>query len=185
MTGRGCWIGVLTLGLVGPAAAADRLDPFVGAYVGRAEETGKGGEPGEQRDIDLVISPSGKGGLSLEWTNVTLVDGRRDVPGVKRKADRLNLTPAPERQLYLATPGYDPFKERSAPEPMAGDPLRWGALEGDMLRVHSFAILEDGSYELQTYTRDLTPEGIALDWRRVVDGKVVRQMTGHAVRAGE
>jgi hypothetical protein len=36
---------------------------------------------------------------------------------------------------------------------------------------------------MQTYTRRLTDDGLELTFERVMDGTVVRRMTGHAVRA--
>ena len=54
--------------------------------------------------------------------------------------------------------------------------------EGD-IKVYSLVILDDGRYELQAYTRATTEEGMALEWKRIVDGKGVRHMTGKAVRA--
>ena len=65
---------------------------------------------------------------------------------------------------------------------MAGDPLRWGSLGDDSLRVYSFVILDDGRYELQIYTRTLTGGGLRLEWKRLVDGELVRHMTGDLVR---
>jgi hypothetical protein len=85
--------------------------------------------------------------------------------------------------LYLARAPYDPFTEREAADPLAGHPVRWATVEGDALRTYSLVVLDDGRYELQVYARTLTPEGIALDWRRVVDGETVRRMTGRTVRA--
>jgi hypothetical protein len=177
----------LLLAALAPAAAkAGELDRFFGSYVGRAEEGGAdGGGPRELRDVDLVIGPEGQGGLVVRWTNVTLVDGRRDVPGVRRRTDEVRLTPAGKGRpgLYLARAPYDPFTERERPDPVAGEPVRWATVEGDALRTYSLVVLEDGRYELQVYARALTPEGVALDWRRIVDGETVRRMTGRTVRA--
>lgn len=180
-----CWplVGALAQDA---AHDAPKLKRFFGSYVGRAEETvieGAAATIKELRDIDLVAKPDGKGGLALEWTNVTLVDGRRDVPGVKRRADELRLIPARDRGFYLARTPYDPFTESQPADFLAGDPLRWATVEGDQIRVHSLVVLDDGRYELQTYTRSLTPDGIDLEWRRLIDGEPVREMTGHAVRA--
>jgi hypothetical protein len=185
---RWCWPPLLVVALAllaAPAALAGELDRFFGSYVGRAEEGG-GGRPGELRDVDLVIAPEGRGGLVVRWTNVTLVDGRRDVPGVRRRTDEVRLMPAGEGRpaLYLARAPYDPFTERERPDPLAaGHPVRWATVEGDALRTYSLVVLDDGRYELQVYARTLTPEGIALDWRRIVDGETVRRMTGRTVRA--
>ena len=113
-------------------------------------------------------------GRSVSWL-------ARDVPSLGWRAYR--LVPAPDRDFYLARQAYDPFTERRQPDPLGGDALRWATVTGDTLRTYSLAILDDGTYELQTYDRTLTPDGIRLDWRRSVDGQVVRQATGHAVRA--
>jgi hypothetical protein len=55
--------------------------------------------------------------------------------------------------------------------------------KGDSLTVYSFVILEDGRYELQAYERRRTADGLDLAFERIVDGTVVRRMSGHAVRA--
>lgn len=163
-----------------PARAAD---PLLGAYVGRAHEIDL--QNGEQvdRDIDIVIEAVDEGGFRITWTNVTLVEGRRDVPGVRRRSDQVVLKPAPDGGFYLAGVGYDPFQAEQEADPTRGDPLRWGVRDGDALKVYSFAILEDGSYELQAYVRRRTADGLDLAFERVVDGAVVRRMSGRAVRA--
>ena len=175
---------VAGLGLAGTALAAPSgLERFVGTYVGVADEIGPDDPSRSRRDIDLVIGPEDRGGLRVTWSNVTLVNGRRDVPGVERHVDEVRLVPAPDRDFYLARQAYDPFTERRTTDLLGGDALRWATVTGDTLRTYSFAILDDGTYELQTYDRTLTADGIRLDWRRTVDGQVVRQATGHAVRA--
>ena len=131
----------------------------------------------------IVIAPHDHDGLEIDWTNVTLVDGRRDVPGVQRRNDQVLLAPAEDRDFFLAGVGYDPFQDKRELEPMRGDPLRWGVRKGDTLTVYSFVILTDGRYELQVYERSLTGDGLDLAFERILDGKVVRRMTGHAVRA--
>jgi hypothetical protein len=173
----------LGLGTVALAAAPGDLGRFVGTYVGVAEETDTDPPSRRQRDIDLVISAEAHGGLQIAWSDVTLVDGRRDVPGVERRVDQVRLVPAADRDFYLAREAYDPFTERHPPNPLGGDPLRWATVAGDSLRVYSLVILDDARYELQTYDRTLTPDGLRLDWQRTVDGEVVRRATGHAVRA--
>ena len=181
-------LAVATAGAAGFAAGAEGggggLERFFGSYVGLAEETAPDGQVKARREIDVDVGASGRDGVSVTWTNVTLVDGRRDVPGVRRRVDEVLLAPAsPGRDLYTARAPYDPFSERHPPDAIAGEPLRWARIEGDTLRTYSVVILDDGRYELQTYDRRLTREGLDLGWRRVVDGETVRRMTGRAVRA--
>lgn len=159
------------------------LEQYFGAYVGRAVEQDGDGRVREERDIDIVISPYKRGGFQIAWVNVTLVDGRRDVPGVRRRPAESLFVPADNGSFYVAAPEFNPFRVREDVTALAGDAVRWAALDAGGLHVYAFVILEDGSYEMATYTRRLTATGLALEFERVLDGKVVRRMVGHAVRA--
>jgi hypothetical protein len=105
------------------------------------------------------------------------------VPGVKFRHDEVLLAPAPDRSLFLAQVGYDPFAEKRALDAVAGDALRWGVAAGDQLSLFSFAIHDDGTYELQVTERRPDGNGVSLEFDRILDGQVVRRMTGRAVRA--
>jgi len=166
-----------------PSAEPAGMKGLLGVFVGRAEEQNAADGSPEQRDIDMEITPYQDEGLKVRWTNVTLVDGRRDLPGVKRRHDEIVLAPAPDRSFFLAGVGYDPFKDRDEPNPIQGDPLRWSVVADQSLAIYSFMILEDGRYELQVSRRDPLPDGIKLDFERIVDGEVARRLTGRAVRA--
>ncbi|MFO1069654.1 MAG: hypothetical protein U1E14_14135 [Geminicoccaceae bacterium] len=175
-------VAVVLLALPASARAVELADYF-GSYVGRAVDIAVDSGRKEQRDIDIVISPLKNDGFQIEWVNVTLVDGRRDVPGVRRRPSAVAFMPNKARGLYVETSQFNPFKVRDDLEPMKGQPVRWAALDAGGLHVYAFVLLEDGSYEMQTYTRRLTADGLELTFERVVDGTVVRRMTGHAVRA--
>ena len=164
-------------------AAPPGTDQLIGTFVGLAADEVHQGGPLEQRDIVMELKPYRETGLQLEWHNVTLVNGRRDVPGVKFRHDEVLLAPAPGRNFFLAQVGYDPFAEKRSLDPLAGDPLRWGVASGDSLSLYSFAIHDDGTYELQVTGRRPDGDGVALEFDRIVDGQVTRRMTGHAVRA--
>ncbi|HEX6010892.1 MAG TPA: hypothetical protein VFY87_03615 [Geminicoccaceae bacterium] len=166
-----------------PRAEPPGTKGLLGVFVGRAEEQDPADGSPEQRDIEMEITPYQDDGLKVRWTNVTLVDGRRDLPGVKRRRDEITLAPAPDRSFYLAGIGYDPFKDREEPNLIQGDPLRWSVVADQSLAIYSFTILEDGRYELQITRRGPSPDGIKLDFERIVDGEVARRLTGRAVRA--
>jgi hypothetical protein len=159
------------------------VDQLIGTFVGVAADDPALGSKTEQRDIVMEIAPYQDHGLRVDWHNVTLVDGRRDVPGVKYRHDEVLLVPTPDRAFFLAAVGYDPFAERKAPDALRGDPLRWGAVAGEALDLFAFTILEDGTYELQQSRRHPSGDGVSLDFQRVLDGQLVRHMVGHAVRA--
>ncbi|MFL5335713.1 MAG: hypothetical protein ACJ8H8_21655 [Geminicoccaceae bacterium] len=171
-----------------PPSAPVRADPpgvkqLIGTFVGVAADDPEVGKKQEQRDIVMEIEPYQERGLRLRWNNVTLVDGRRDVPGVKFRRDEVLLAPAPDRSFFLAAVGYDPFAEKKQTDVVKGDPLRWGVVAGESLDVFTFSILEDGTYEIQASRRHPKPDGVGLEFERIVDGEVMRHMSGHAVRA--
>jgi hypothetical protein len=176
-------LGVLLAlaGAAGKAAAAELTD-FFGTYVGNAQELDDT-EP-MARDIDIVIEPYHDEGFQIHWITVTKVDGRRDVPGVERDVNEVRFKPAEGKDFYVEVPRPNPFREREETRPMRGDPVRWAAIEGDSLYVYSFVVLDDGRYELQVYERELTDMGIDLDFQRLVDGQLAREIVGTTVRVG-
>lgn len=174
--------GLLLAGARAEAASAG-LEPFFGAFVGVAEvEDLRTGET-RQRDMDIVIEPYHQDGFMIRWINVTLVDGRRDLPGVQRRVQEVRFEPADGRDLYVEVAADNPFREREEIEPMHGDPIRWASLDGERLHVYAFGITEDDVYELQIYDRVLTDKGIDIEFQRIVDGEVVRRIAGSTARA--
>jgi len=183
---RSVGVAVLCLLLLPSAALraeAPGVQQLIGTFVGVAADDPNLGKKQERRDIVMEIEPYQERGLRLRWNNVTLVDGRRDVPGVQFRRDEVLLAPAPDRSFFLGAVGYDPFAEKKQVDVIKGDPLRWGVVAGESLDVFTFSILEDGTYELQASRRHPKPDGVGLEFERIVDGEVMRHMSGHAVRA--
>ncbi len=181
----GALAALLLVGAASPAAGATLKD-FFGTYVGLAEvrDPTTGAEI-QQRDMDIMIEPYERDGFRITWINVVKVDGRRDVPGVQRNVEEVRFKPAKGQGFYVEVPAANPFREREETRPMQGDPVRWAAIEGNSLYVHSFVVLEDGRYELQVYERELTDRGIDLEFQRLVDGELQRRIVGTTVRVGE
>jgi hypothetical protein len=177
---------LVVLGLVwaqGAGASSSSLEPFFGSYVGVAEVDNLDGGEVRQRDMDIVIEPYEEGGFRINWINVTLVDGQRAVPGVERRVQTVLFEPAEERDFFVEAQAANPFRERAETRPMRGDPVRWASLDEQGLHVYSFMVLEDGRYELQIYDRALTDIGLDIRFQRIVDGEVVRRITGTTARA--
>jgi hypothetical protein len=175
----------LMLALAAPAAtAAASLEPFFGTYVGVAEvQDFRNGGDVLQRDMDIVIEPYKQGGFRIHWVNVSLVDGKRAVPGVERRVQTVLFEPAEDREFFVEVAESSPFRERGEMQPMRGDPVRWASLDEQGLHVYSFMVLEDGRYELQIYDRALTDIGLDIRFQRIVDGELVREVTGTTARA--
>jgi len=180
--------GVLLLAALAtplPAFAADptaALQPMLGVYLGRATVKDLDTQATEERDIDVEVTAFDRDGFRIRWVNVTLVDGRRNLPGVKRRVSELTFKPARGRNFFVEVPQANVFAEREEVQPLGGDPVRWAVQDAAGLHVHSFVILGDGRYELQTYSRKRTDSGIVLHYERVVDGKLLRTIDGQAVR---
>jgi hypothetical protein len=164
-------------------AFAATLADFFGVFVGVAEvEDLRSGEV-QRRDMDIVIERYHGDGFRLRWVNVTLIDGRRDLPGVERRVQSALFEPAEDMGFFVEVAEGSLFRERQNMQPVAGDPVRWAALLDDTLRVTTFQVLEDGRYEMQIYDRQLTETGLAVRFERIVDDVVVRRILGNAVRA--
>jgi hypothetical protein len=136
-----------------------------------------------QRDMDIMIEPYKLGGFKIQWVNVSLVDGKRAVPGVERRVQTVLFEPAEDRGFFVEAAESNPFREREETRPMRGDPVRWASLDEKALHVYSFVVLEDGRYELQVYDRRLTDIGLDIRFQRIVDDEVVREIRGTTARA--
>ncbi len=178
----GFCMGLAALSSVSPASAVQLADYF-GDYVGVAEVRDAADRVIEQRHMDIEITAFRRGGFAIRWVNVSLVDGRRDLPGVQRRVAEVAFEPRARSDLFVEARAANPFRQREEIEPMAGDPLRWAKLDEDGLHVFSFVVLPNGRYELQVYTRRLTDVGLDLYFERVVDGDTLRRVEGRTVRA--
>ena len=156
---------------------------LLGTYVGSARvEDVRSGET-EQRDVDIVIENHKGDGLAISWINVSLVDGRRDVPGVTRRVQKVFFIPSSHGDFLEQASAYNPFETANEdPTPISGEPVLWAALDGDQLVSHSFVILDDGRYEMQIYRRSVEGDKLTLEFERIVDGEVRRVIEGHAIR---
>jgi hypothetical protein len=175
---------LIALILASPAGArAASLEPLFGTYVGVAEVEDIARGEVRQRDMDIVIEPYKQGGFRIQWVNVSLVDGKRAAPGVERRVQTVLFEPAQGRGFFIEAAENNPFREREETRPMRGDPVRWASLDDQGLHVYSFVVLEDGSYELQVYDRTLTDIGLDIHFQRIVDGELMREITGTSARA--
>ncbi|MEM8914554.1 MAG: hypothetical protein AAGC83_01890 [Pseudomonadota bacterium] len=161
-------------------ASAQTIDDFVGTFVGTADVMDVDGNVEEQRDVDITIEKT-KDGFSIGWINVSLVDGRRDVSGVKRRADSLDFREERDGR-YVVEARRSLFERRQESDMFAGAPVSWARIDGEKLGVFSLVVLENGAYSLQVYERILSEEGLTIDFVRLDEGIPVRTITGRAVR---
>ena len=180
-------VAVLTMALQCVVAApmvdgTAHIKNLMGTYLGRAIVKDLDTNQTEEREIDVEISPFKGDGFRIRWVNVTLVEGRRDLPGVKRRLSEVAFTPAKDQNFFVEVAESSVFGEREEVTPLGGDPVRWAVLDAAGLHLYAFVVLNDGRYELQTYSRRRTTRGIDLYYERVVDGKRVRTIEGRAAK---
>ena len=157
------------------------LSEFFGVYVGRAQLFGADGSVAQERDLDIVIQAGKRGGFRIDWVTVKLVDGRRDLPGVKRW-QASSVFEGQEDGRFVEDTRGSLFAKKKKIDLLAGGSLRWARVIGATLNVVSFAILEDGRYELQTYKRIRTETGLDIEFRRIVDDELAYSLSGSAVK---
>lgn len=164
-------------------AFADQLERFTGQYVGTAQVLDPDGAVIEERHMDIEIARHKNDGLQIHWYNVILVDGRRDLPGVRRNSNEVILVPHTAPGYYVESDKSSPFREKRELAATKGDPIRWAVIDENTIYFYSFQKLPDDRYEMQTYIRRMNDVGLELDFERIVDGKSRRVIKGKTVRA--
>ena len=119
------------------------------------------------RDLGVTIAVRGQG-FTLTWTTVLRDRGDPDNPTARRKSTTLD---------FVASGRAGVFRGATPSDPMSGQPYAWARIKGQTLTVHSLVISADGSYEMHTYDRTLTPFGMDLKFTRVSDGEPTRSVT--------
>lgn len=165
------------------SATAATIEDFLGVYVGVATELDSAGAETGERHIDIVVTPARRRGFSIEIVSVRLVDGRRDVPGVRRRVRELTFLPQGDRGLYVARGDFSPFVEQEGPDVLAGDPIVWAYIEGPSLFINSFALRADGRYDLEVFERRIVADGLEISYERSLDGRPGRRVVGTLIRA--
>jgi hypothetical protein len=150
---------------------------FFGRYVGQAD-TVDDGESLSKRDISVEIKGAGRGAFTVHWMTFT----RRDDGTRKRKSYTITFRSSPRTAIYSSAMRSDKFGNVVPLDPMTGEPYVWARIEGKTLTIHALHITEGGGYELQTYDRTLTPEGMDLRFSRIRNGEILRQITGKLAR---
>jgi len=160
--------------LVAVTAEAQDSDAGVAVFFGRYSGTGivhsKDADDTSMslRNLDVEIGPSSSGGFEVRWTSlIRKFDG--DVPSYMRKGLRVSFVPTGRAGV---------FRERSPGNPLDGEPLIWARHEHPTLTVYQLVPSKGGGFEVLSYERTLTEEGMTLVFRRLIDGVKVRTVEG-------
>lgn len=166
-----------TTAIARPAMAADRkISDFFGAY--RGQSISVTGEGLSARDLNVAIKKT-KRGFNLSWTTVT----RKKNQSAKRKSYSIDFSKSPRKNMWGSAVRRDAFGNMQPINPLReGDPFVWATLKGDTLTVYALIITTAGGYELQTYARTLTADGMKLDFTRLRDGEKLKAITGVLIK---
>jgi len=171
-----CWMIVLVaalgLGSVAKADQASAPDAFYGRFQGtgfthdsNAALFGLGA-----RDLDVEIGPAEGGGFFVSWTTVMQSPGDK---GSKTKSSKVVFVPSGRPGIYTGR------SEGTA----ANEGMSWASIGDRAMTVRLLHILDDGSYEVQTYQRSLTDDGMFVFFRSDLDGAVMKVVTAQLHKA--
>jgi len=170
-------LGILLAAAWRPAAAEDRkISDFYGAYTGQSISVQ--GEGLSARDLSVIIRKIDKG-FNLAWTTVA----RKKDQSTSRKSYSIDFSHSPRKNIWGSAVRRDAFGNMQPINPLReGDPFVWATIKGDTLTVYALLITEAGGYELQTYARTLTAQGLTLKFTRLRDGEQLKAINGVLLR---
>jgi hypothetical protein len=154
------------------------IQPFFGRYEGRT--LFPMGEP-RNRDLLVLIQPAGLFGFTVEW-HTAIFKSKNEIV---RKIQALEFEPSTRPNLYSAKLSGQQVDKVKPAGPVDGKPYAWASISGQTLTVSILTILDDGDYVIQTYLRTLTKDGMSVDFVRLRNGKVERQIKAELKRVGE
>ncbi len=125
-----------------------------------------------ERDIDVTVRAHGQGGFEITWSTVQRQKGDPNAPKEVMKRTTASFVPAGRPGVFRGT----------ATDPMAAGGYRWARIAENSLYLYSMVIRPDGAYEMQVYRRTLSGLGMALEFRRIIDGELTRTAKGRLIK---
>lgn len=162
-----------------PVFAADKpISAFLGRYIGKTLT--QSDKDVTIRDLDVKIEKAKNGGFTVDWSTTTY---RADK--TKKKSNfKVTFQDTRREGVFGSAMRRNKFGRAIPLDPLKGEPYVWSRIEGDTLTVNMMIITGAGSYEIQTYDRTLTDEGLDLRFFRVRDGKSLKEIKAKLTRVG-
>ncbi len=154
----------------GEDAGVMPISAFFGHYAGRT--LFPMGEAAN-RDLRVSIQPFNAHGMTVTWETSIL----KGDDGASRKSTSVNFEPTSRPGIFAAV-----FPQGGEPDLAAGESYPWARLAGRTLTVTVFTIVDGGDYLVQQYDRTLSDAGLLLEFRRLRNGVVERQIKGNLNR---
>lgn len=128
------------------------------------------------RDLDVIITSSGNG-FSLSWTTVQRQKGDPNNPDVERKGTEIIFLPSGKPGVW-----HEAQSGGQGTGSLAGGRYAWSRVEGNTLVTQIVEIDDEGRSNLHIYRRTLSGTGMTLEFRRLVDGELVRTVDGKMIK---
>ncbi len=165
---------VAALLMVGGVARAASIEPFLGTYVGTALVEDDNSI--NKRDLNIVIKKADEG-FEVDWTTIIPKDNKS-----VRRQFKIRFLPTQRKEVFKAAMRTNVFGAAVPLDPLKGDPYIWAAIRGKSLFVYGLIVTDQGGYELQVYERTLKPGGMTVRFKRIHDGKQLKDITGEVKR---
>ena len=124
------------------------------------------------RDLDVVIAPTADG-FSIAWTTVQRQKGDPSKPSVVRKGSEIVFQPPGRAGVW---------HETQSSGAKAGDRYAWSRIEDNTLITQIIEVDNEGHSDLHVYRRTLSGSGMALKFRRLIDGELARTVDGKLIK---
>ena len=169
---RAAQVGLIVAMLMMAASVVQAdISRFFGSYTGSADVISA---DGTARARDMSVDISGvKNGFRVSWSSTTY----RENGTAKQKSYTIDFTPSGRLGVFAAAMKRNVFGHDVQLDPMKGEPYVWSRIEGDTLSVYSMYVTDGGGYEIQQFDRTLAEGGLALEFRNVRDGKILRTVS--------
>jgi len=168
---------IVVVGSAGAQSSNEGLEDFFGRYAGTGivENSDVEGMSMTLRNLDVEIRPASRDGFSVHWSSLIRRFGG-NVPTYTRKGLEIE---------FVATDRPGVYREKSPGNVLKGESLTWARLEHPTLTVNQLVPSERGGFEVLSYERTLSEEGMELVFKRLVDGEEVRTVKGTLERQSD
>ncbi len=127
------------------------------------------------RDLDVVIRPSSEG-FTLVSTTVQRKKGDPANPDEVQKSTEFNFVSSGFPNVWHLPSNKDPENPGF---------YVWARIKDTTLTVTALYIGVDGRSDFQVFERTLSGPGMALEFRRMLDGKLARTVKGKLIKVGK
>jgi hypothetical protein len=166
------------IGLLFAASAAIAetrpIDDFFGRFVGMGIADKGDADDFEMSYRDLVVDITSEAdGFKIVWTTVFFSTAFGSDIESKEKSAALT---------FVGSTSPNRFDEAGSDEPNYGAPVTWAAIIDDSLIITTLTIKDNGEYDLTSYERRLTDDGMKLVFKRFTNGAITRRVRADLVR---